>query len=132
MQNKLSRRILARTVAEKLVSEPTRRQHWLQSLAAYMVDHKMTDDAELIIKDIVREVFEQSGQLLVSATTARPLTDSLRQDLIKTVRQATGAKQVVLDEHVDPAIIGGFIARTPDAELDASVQKTLQQLATIK
>jgi F-type H+-transporting ATPase subunit delta len=132
MNSKLSRRILARTIAQKLVSEPTRHKHWLKMLAAYMVHHKMTDDTDLLVKDIVREVFAQSGQLLVSATTARPLTDSLRKDLTETLRDATGAKHVVLEEHVDPTIVGGFVARTPDAELDASVRTTLQQLAAIK
>jgi len=132
MNGKLSRRVLARAIAQKLVDEPNRRKHWLKLLAAYMVDHKMTDNVELLAKDIIREVFALNGELLVSATTARPLTDSLRKDLMHILRQATGAKQVVLDEHVDPAIIGGFVAQTPDAEFDASVRTTLQKLATIK
>ncbi len=132
MNSKLSRRILARTIAQKLVAEPQRRHYWLKALAAYMVQHKMTDDCDLLVKDIIREIFAQSGQLLVTATTARPLTDALRKDLSHTLRQVTGAQHVVLDEHVDPSIVGGFVARTPDAELDASIRTTLQQLATIK
>lgn len=132
MHSKLSRRIVARTIAEKLLAEPAKRAHWLHVLAAYMVDHKLADDAELMAKDIAREIFAQSGQLLVATTTAQPLTESLRKDLIKILRETTKAANVVLDEQVDPALLGGFVAQTADAELDASVRTTLQRLAAIK
>ena len=132
MQNKLSRRVIARTIAEKLLSEPSRRSHWLRVLAAYMIDQKMVDDLDLMIQDIIREIFAQSGELLVTATTARPLTETLRQDVTKILRQATGAKQILLHEEVDANLLGGFVARTPDAEMDASVRTSLQQLAVIK
>jgi F0F1-type ATP synthase delta subunit len=39
---------------------------------------------------------------------------------------------VDLSESIDRSLIGGLIARTPDAQLDASVRTKLKQLATIK
>jgi len=132
MNSKQSRRIIAQTIAEKLIAEPKRQQHWMQILAAYVVEHNMHKDVDLLVKDIVREVFVQSGQLLVSATTARPLTAALREDLVHILRSTTGAKTVVLQETVDPSLVGGFVATTPDGEIDASVRTQLQHLAAIK
>lgn len=132
MNSKQSRRIIAQTIATKLIAEPQRHKHWLTVLAAYVVEHDMHKDVDLLVKDIVRELFVQSGQLLVSATTARPLTAALRKDLIATLRTATGAETVVLEEAVDPTLVGGFIATTPDGEIDASVRTQLQHLAAIK
>jgi ATP synthase F1 delta subunit len=132
MNNKLSRRVIAQAVAAKLVAEPKRRSHWLTALAAYMVEHNMLDDLDLMVTDIVREVFKQSGELLVDVTTARPLTESVRADLTKLLQAATDATNVVLSETVDPQIKGGFIARTPDAIMDDSIRNKLKQLASIK
>lgn len=132
MNSKLSRRIIAQAIATKLVDEPTRRSHWIKTLAAYMVEHNMIDDLDLMVNDIVREVFEQSGELLVNVTTARPLTEQLRKDIAAMLKQATSAKQVVISESVEPDIKGGFIARTSDAVLDDSVRSKLKQLASIK
>ncbi|HET7302396.1 MAG TPA: F0F1 ATP synthase subunit delta [Candidatus Saccharimonadales bacterium] len=134
MSTKLSRRSIATAIAAKLVHEPQERKKWISMLAAYLVDQRLTSDhyVTLIVRDIVREVFVQSGELLVEATTARPLTDALRHELVSTLRAHTGAKTVVLQEDVDPTLLGGFIARTPDAELDTSVRTTLKHLAAIK
>ena len=131
MNNKISRRVIAQTVADKIVNDPKRRAHWLKTLAAYMVDNNMQDDVDLMVNDLVREVYAMSGELLVDVTTARPLTDTLRKEIAHEVAQVTGAKTVALREQTDADLLGGFVARTPDAELDASVRTKLKQIASI-
>jgi len=129
---KFSRRILARTIATKLVIEPTRQDYWIKALAGYLVDQKRTAEAELIINDILHELYEQDGQLLAHVTSARPLTDQLRTKLKHLLATQTDARKVTLTEDIDPSLIGGLVARTADAELDASVRSKINQLATIK
>src|SRR5688572_29385010 len=129
---KLSRRTIARTVAAKLLAEPAQQKHWLQATAAYLVEHNMAGDADLLMNDIAYELYVQSGTLFVDVTSARPLTDAVRSDLKHMLQEATAAKRITLTEHVDPALIGGVVARTPSAELDLSVRTRLRQLATIK
>ena len=128
---KFSRRVLARTIASKLVAEPSRQAHWIKALAAYLVEQNRTNEAELVINDILHELYEQDGQLLVNVTSARPLSDSLRTQLKHLLAEQTKAKHVTLTEQTDPNLLGGLVARTTDAELDASVRTKLNQLATI-
>ncbi len=132
MNRKASRRIIARTVAAKILAEPAKQSHWLRALAAYLLEHNMADDVNLIINDIAHELFVQSGHLLVDMTSARALSNDVRDELKRTLREATGAKHVEFVEHTDPALLGGLVARTPDAVLDVSVRTRLQQLATIQ
>lgn len=131
MQTKFSRRVVARAIAEKLVAEPTRRSHWIKVLAAYLVEQRATQDVDLILNDIARELLARDGHLLANVTSARGLSEALRSELTKTLRDLTGAKHVELDEQVDASLLGGIIARTPDGELDASVRTRLRQLAAI-
>jgi F-type H+-transporting ATPase subunit delta len=131
MHNKFSRRVIARTVASKLLHEPSKRAYWVQATAAYVLEQRMADDVELLINDIARELFEQSGHLHTDVTSARTLSESVRTELVRTLREATGATRVELTEHVDASLIGGLIARTPDAQLDASVRTKLKQLASL-
>ena len=131
MNNKVSRRVIARTVAAKLLAEPSRQNHWLKVTAAYLMSQKMVDDLDLFINDLAHELYEQSGHLLVDVTSARKLTDAVRTQLKHTLTEATGAKRVELSERVDTDLLGGLIARTPDAVLDASVRTQLKQLASL-
>jgi ATP synthase F1 delta subunit len=126
-----SRRAIARTVAGKLIAEPSRQKHWIKVLAAYLVDQHRAHEADLIMSDIWHELFVQDSQLLAEITSARPLDESVRKSLEKLLRDQTGAKHVALTEKTDPALLGGLIARTSDAELDASVRTKLNRLATI-
>lgn len=132
MSRKLSRRVIARAVATKLLAEPKRRNHWLKVTAAYLVEQNMAEDIDLVVNDIAHELYAQSGQLLADVATARPLTDTLREELKHTLRAATNAKHVALSEHIDHTLLGGVVARTPDGILDASVRTQLKQLAAIK
>lgn len=131
MNGKVSRRVLARTMAAKLLAEPDKRSHWIKVLAAYMMDHGMDEQVDLIVNDIAHELYEQSGHLLVDVTSARELSDSTREELKRMLKQATSASRVELSEHIDPDLLGGLIARTPDAIIDASVRTKLKQLASL-
>lgn len=131
MSSKVSRRVIARTVAAKLLAEPKHQAHWLKVTAAYLMEQHMVDDIDLFVNDLAYELHEQSGHLFVDVTSARKLTDAVRSELKHTLQNATGAKHIELAEHVDTALLGGLIARTPDAELDASVRTKLKQLASL-
>lgn len=131
MNPKASRRVLARTVAAKLLAEPDKRSHWITVTAAYLMDHGMDEDVELIVNDIAHELYEQAGHLIVDVTSARALTDSTREELTRMLKEATKASTVEISEQTDPELLGGLIARTPDAIIDASVRTKLKQLASL-
>lgn len=60
-------------------------------------------------------------------TTAVPMDDKSRVEVTQIVHKATGST-VELVETVDPAIIGGFILRWKDIQIDASVTSKLYSL----
>ena len=127
-----SRRVLSRTVAAKLLAEPKRRAHWVQALASYLVEHKRVHEADKVLNDIAHELHKQGGHLFVDVTSSHGLQAAVRAALTKALTEQTGARQVEIAEHTDPHLLGGVVARTPDAILDASVRRKLQQLAAIK
>lgn len=131
MSHKFSRAIIARTIAAKLLSEPDRRDYWVKVLAAYMVDTRREHEVDLILNDLAHELFVQNGQLTVRVTSARPLNDDVRSALRALLVAHTDAKTVALTETIDPALLGGLIAQTPDAVMDASIRSQLNQLASI-
>ncbi len=59
---KFSRRVIARIIAGKLIAEPTRQDHWVRALAAYLVDQKRISEASLIVNDIEHELLLRKGE----------------------------------------------------------------------
>jgi F0F1-type ATP synthase delta subunit len=131
MSRPASRRDIVRTVTRQLLDEPQRRSEWLRRLAAYLVVHKMDGQVELLINDIAHELHLQADLLTAEVVSARQLNDDTRQAIKQLLQREAGAEAVVLHETTDQALLGGFVARTPDAEIDASVQTKLKKLAAL-
>lgn len=131
MSQPVSRRQLVRVVARQLLDEPQNRTLWLQRLAAYLVTHGIADQVDLVVNDIAYELQQQAGLVTVEVVTARALDGELRQTLHDLLRAQTGAESVVLYETTDANLIGGYVARTADAEIDASVRTKLMKLAAL-
>lgn len=63
-------------------------------------------------------------------TTTFPLDERLRDQFKKIVLEISGMKEVVLNEKVDPQLIGGFVLKVNDRQLDASISSKLKMLRT--
>lgn len=126
----LSRRKVAAYAAQQLNTgkpvKPLARQ-----LAAYLVDSGKAEDVDLLLHDIAGALSANHGVATASITAAHPLTTALRQAIVGFVRQAEGAKDVVvLNEATDPELIGGVKVHTAHGLFDATVRTQLNQLKT--
>jgi ATP synthase F1 delta subunit len=128
---KASRRALARVVAGRLSAEGADGPIVMREVAAYLIDNNMLADAEAFINDLAEELYAQTGRLVVEVTSARPLSDEARTNLVKYLQDETSAGSVELHETVDESLIGGLIAKTPSDELDISVRNALRQLTAL-
>jgi F-type H+-transporting ATPase subunit delta len=129
--SKVSRRVIARTVAAKFLAEPAKRDQWIRALAAYLMENEIAEEADLIANDIAHELYKQGGVLLATVESARPLGDRVKDELQNLLTKATSAKHIELTEKLNPELLGGAVIRTPDMAADFSVRTKLKQLATI-
>ena len=97
---KLSRRLLARHIATELQSGKNRKDV-VTALAAYVIEHRLHSQLELILADVAANLAEL-GHIEATVTTARPLTDELRTEVLEYVRRIEGSKDITLNETVDP------------------------------
>lgn len=103
----------------------------MRSLGAYLIEHNMTEHADVIMNDIADELMAQADLLSVEVTSARPLEPSARERLVAFLKSETGAKDVVMHESTDEALVGGLVARTAAGEIDASIRTKLRQLTAL-
>lgn len=76
----------------------------------------------------VKELYQEHlGLVEAVATTAVPITPELEKEILAKVSTLTD-KKVTLVNKVDPEIIGGFILRLDDIQLNASVAHQLNTL----
>ncbi len=83
------------------------------------------------IEDALRELINvQRGIVTAEVTTAVPLDTEMEQVVAQRLAQHLGreARQITIRPRVDPAIIGGVIARVGDQVIDDSVRGRIERL----
>lgn len=123
---KVSRQQLAKTVVG--LAEKRGWKSVAPALAQHLIDSKRTGEMELLIEDIKTAQLEQTGRLETKVTSARPLSSANAEDIETIMKDLTGATEVVINQHTDETLLGGMIARTPDAELDLSLRTKINNL----
>lgn len=87
---------------------------------------------EKYLPEIARAFREQynvmQGIVEASVTTVAPLSAALKKELNTILKKLTGDSKVDLKEVIDPEIIGGFILKIGDKQIDDSVSSRLQAI----
>lgn len=92
------------------------------NLALMLVERELVDVAPRISAEYERLYNDYRGQAVAQVTTAIPLDDEMRARIIRQLEEITG-KRILLEERVDPAILGGAMARIGDTLIDGSLKR---------
>ena len=88
-------------------------------------------DRLALVREVARAFSERlmQAQRIVPAevVTAVPLSDGARTALTHALAKAAGA-QVTLTERIDPAIIGGVVAKVGSVVFDGSITRQLERM----
>ena len=80
-----------------------------------------------IADEYIKAYNENQGILKATVITTTPLTEELRNQFNDIVASATG-KTIQLEEKIDSNLIGGYILRVNDRQIDASLRSRLNEL----
>jgi F-type H+-transporting ATPase subunit delta len=81
-----------------------------------------------VIRAFRRLAAEHRGEETADVVTARPLNDDQIERLRQQLRARAG-RDVAIEARVDPAILGGIVAKLGSNQIDASVRTKLNRLA---
>lgn len=126
MAQRISRRVLARHVADQLVDGD--KATVINQLAAFLVSSRRTGELPLIVRDI-EDALAARGLVVADVVSAHELTVEAEEAVKQFLAEAySGA--VHIRTEVDPTLLAGVRMRTPDAEFDNTARRKLTILQT--
>lgn len=100
-----------------------------EEIAAYLIENNAVGDLASLSRDIVSEMEVSKSVVELNAACAHPLSASDRAGIDKLVKQLhPDAKKIIINEKVDPGLIGGVKLDFPHASLDMTVKAKLNKL----
>lgn len=82
-----------------------------------------------IIPLFIQQYKQRNNINVVQLTTATPISDSLKTQIINQVKASGNMEKIELEEKVDPKIIGGFILQAGDKLINASISYDLKEIS---
>ncbi len=122
----IARALLSEIESGKNLAELT------SSLAAYLIEERRLGDLNAIVRDIEKQLLERKGILYVHATVARELGADQLAEITEVFKQHSIVKQVIIEQTINPDVIGGVRCQTADEQLDLTVRRQLQSLTRAK
>lgn len=98
------------------------------NLFKLLADKKREPYLTLIAEEFLAEYNTINNIQVATLFTAVEVSDSVKKAAKELVAKATG-KTVLLEEKVQENLIGGYILRVEDVQLDASVKSQLNKLS---
>jgi F-type H+-transporting ATPase subunit delta len=94
-----------------------------------LVNKNREGDLPEIIVAFIKQYKEHKGIHTVKLTTAVPITDAIKNQIIDQVIKTSGMQNIEVESVVDPNIIGGFVLQTGDKLIDVSIAHDLKQVS---
>lgn len=85
---------------------------------------------EDIIKAFRQIAARHRGEIDADVITAHPLSETQRNALVDTLKASAGGKNIKINTHVDPALLGGLIVKMGSRMIDSSLRTKLDSLKT--
>jgi F-type H+-transporting ATPase subunit delta len=82
-----------------------------------------------IITAFVTQYKEHQHIYIVKLTTAAPLSDELKNAIVKQIQSVSEMQNIELETMTNPELIGGFVLQAGDKLVDASIAYDLKEIA---
>jgi len=92
-----------------------------------LIENKRLPDFSSVASQYIFLYDSLSGKEKAVVITAIPLTSDLKTQVLAKVKELTG-KEAILENEINPDILGGFILRVGDVQYDASIANKLAVL----
>lgn len=97
----------------------------VREVAAFLLEENLVNDLDSIMRDVIQFRLA-SGIIEAVVVSAHPLSDADLKDVKDLLRQEyPDAKSYIVDQRLDPSVIGGVKINLPGAQLDLSIFEKL-------
>jgi F0F1-type ATP synthase delta subunit len=118
---KTSRTVIARTLSGRLGDPELARE-----TAAYLIVERRVSEFASLLRDIEQYRADHSGVVELTAVSAHELDTKVVDDIKSKISQAyPGAKDFIINQQLDPSVVGGVRLELANQQLDLSVRNKL-------
>lgn len=102
----------------------------VKSFVELLSKKRLIGKAPEIISAYKKLLATNEGIIEVETTTHEQLEPEIKKDISNSLKESLDAKQIILNEKVDPSVLGGIKLKYGDTIIDGTLLGRLKQLET--
>lgn len=115
-----------RSILDRPSEVPASLENELERLVLLLRANNRMDCLKFVLRDFVRLYCRQYGICLAHLSSAVPSEDLSGR--LRSILSQSGRTRVIMEESLDPSLIGGFVLDLEDYRLDASVSRQIEDI----
>lgn len=121
-----TRQQISNFIADKALKEGLSKKD-IKEIAGYLLNQSKADEVNSIMRD-VQDRWAKKGYVEIIARTSHELSESTKNNIAKSMKAYFAeAKEIVVTEVLDEAVIGGVSLEFADSQLDLSLRRKLNK-----
>lgn len=129
---KIPRNQIAPVLAKMSLKSGANAKQLGQEIAAYLLAENRTGELDSLARDLIAYRADNNGVVEVTAVSAHELPPEVRKDIEQQVRtRYSGAKEIIINERIDPEQIGGVRLELVGRQLDLTIRNKLNHFKAL-
>ncbi len=100
----------------------------LREVVAFLVQKKLLSKSSQMLIHLEKTINKKEGIMKAKVLSAHPLSAEAKRNLIQNLLKHYSAKEIVLEEAIDPKLIGGVRVEIGDEIIDLTLRNRINQL----
>lgn len=121
---KIAKREIVQALFELAQENPKNIKKIVEEFYSYLLHQKKTKILPFIFEELDKIEKEKQGIKEIEIESTHPLSDEQKEE----IKNLFKAKKVIIQEKINPRLIGGIIIKTDDKIFDASIKSNLERL----
>lgn len=110
------------------LAQETSPAHAVRALAAALITSRRSHEGDTLVREIHRQLLQTKGIAHAEVVSVSTLSSNLKQEIEKVIKHVSDAKRISAHYTQDKSLLGGFIAKLPNHEIDASLASRIYHL----
>ena len=105
-----------------------RSEQFFSNVVRFLFRRRLLSKAPDILLRLNKIINDKEGRVVAKVSSRSNLNEKMKEELVHALAKRYAAKEIVLDEHLDEKLLGGFKVEVGDEVIDLTIKNRIGKL----
>ena len=101
---------------------------FFKNVVRFLARKKFLSKSPFILERLDKIINDEEGKMAVKVSSVEKISDHAKKELKQSLSKRYGGKEIVLEEHLDEKLLGGYRIEVNDEVIDLTIANRMKKL----